>query len=105
MLAGVLIWPPSAPAAVFVLNAVLAGVAFVLILRWRGEPRAPARCPASASSAPCARACNFACAVAAAEGRCCCASSCSSCSPRALVALLPLVARGLHGGGAGHLHA
>ena len=38
MAAGALIAAFS-PAAVFVLNAVLAGVAFMLILRWRGEPR------------------------------------------------------------------
>ncbi len=44
VLAGLLIATVS-PAAVFVLNALLAGVAFTLILRWRGEPVRPARCP------------------------------------------------------------
>jgi MFS family permease len=56
------------------------GVAFVLILRWRSASRAPARCPASASSAPCAWACNFAMQSPRLR-RCCCASSCSSCRP------------------------
>ncbi len=41
MAAGVLLTTVS-PAAVFVLNAVLAAVAFWLILRWRSEPRASA---------------------------------------------------------------
>jgi MFS family permease len=40
-LAGALLAAIS-PAAVFVLNALLAGVAFVLILRWKSEPRTSA---------------------------------------------------------------
>ena len=41
VLAGALLAAVS-PAAVFVLNVLLAGVAFVLILRWRHEPRVSA---------------------------------------------------------------
>ena len=52
VLAGALITAVS-PAAVFVLNTLLASVAFVLILRWRSEPRISAL-PGDASSAPCA---------------------------------------------------
>jgi MFS family permease len=59
VLAGALLAAVS-PAAVFVLNALLAMLAFVLILRWRYTPRA-ARCPASASSAPCAWASTTRC--------------------------------------------
>jgi MFS family permease len=85
------------PAAVFVLNALLAAVAFVLILRWRSEPR-PSALPGERFIGAMRVGLNFAWQ-----------------SPRlkavllrvflfflqctALVALLPLVARGLHGGG------
>ncbi len=98
VLAGVLITTVN-PAAVFVLNAVLAGVAFVLVLRWRSEPRA--------STLPGERF----------VGAMRVGLSFARQSPRlkvvllrvflfflqstALMALLPLVAAGLHGGGAG----
>jgi MFS family permease len=87
------------PAAVFVLNTVLAAVAFVLILRWKSEPRTSAL-PGERFLGAMRTGLNYAVQ-----------------SPRlkvillriflfflqvtALVSLLPLVARGLHGGGAG----
>jgi MFS family permease len=86
------------PAAVFVLNAVLALAAFVLILRWKSVPRTSAL-PGERFVGAMRVGLNFALQ-----------------SPRlkvvllrvflfflqstALMALLPLVARGLHGGGA-----
>ena len=98
VLAGALL-AATGPAAVFVLNTLLAGVAFVLILRWRHEPRVSAL-PGERFVGAMRTGLNFAMQ-----------------SPRlkvillriflfflqstALVALLPLVARGLHGGGAG----
>ena len=98
VLAGALLAAVS-PAAVFVLNVLLAGVAFVLILRWRHEPRVSAL-PGERFVGAMRVGLNFAMQ-----------------SPRlkmillrvflfflqstALMALLPLVARGLHGGGAG----
>ena len=97
-LAGALLAAVS-PAAVFVLNTVLAGLAFTLVLRWKSEPRA--------STLPGERF------VGAMRTGLVYAWQ----SPRlkvillriflfflqasALTALLPLVARGLHGGGAG----
>ncbi len=87
------------PAAVFVLNTLLAGVAFVLILRWKNAPRTSAL-PGERFLGAMRVGLNY-----------------TLQSPRlkvillriflfflqstALVALLPLVARGLHGGGAG----
>ena len=87
------------PAAVFVLNAVLAAVAFVLILRWKNAARTSAL-PGERFLGAMRVGVNYAMQ-----------------SPRlkvvllriflfflqstALMALLPLVARGLHGGGAG----
>ena len=87
------------PAAVFVLNAVLAIVAFALVLRWKSVPRTSAL-PGERFLGAMRVGLNFAMQ-----------------SPRlkvvllriflfflqstALMALLPLVARGLHGGGAG----
>jgi predicted MFS family arabinose efflux permease len=87
------------PAAVFVLNAVLAVAAFVLILRWRSQPRTSAL-PGERFLGAMRVGLNF-----------------TRQSPQlwrvllrtflfflqstALVALLPLVARGLHGGGPG----
>ncbi len=87
------------PAAVFVLNTLLAGVAFVLILRWKSEPRTSAL-PGERFFGAMRAGLNYAWQ-----------------SPRlrvillriflfflqstALVALLPLVARRLHGGGSG----
>ena len=87
------------PAVVFVLNTVLAGVAFVLILRWKSTPRSSAL-PGERFVGAMRVGLNF-----------------TMQSPRlkvillriflfflqstALVALLPLVARSLHGGGAG----
>ena len=87
------------PAAVFVLNTVLAAVAFALILRWKSEPRA-STLPGERFVGAMRVGVNYALQ-----------------SPRlkvillriflfflqstALVALLPLVARTLHGGGAG----
>jgi MFS family permease len=98
MLAGFLIAALS-PAAVFVINAVLAGVSFALILRWRSEPR-PTALPGERFVGAMRVGLNYAWQ-----------------SPRlkvvllrvflfflqtsALVSLLPLVARGLHGGGPG----
>ncbi len=98
VLAGALITTVS-PAAVFVLNALLAGVAFALVLRWKSEPRASAL-PGERFVGAMRVGLNFA-----------------RQSPRlkavllrvflfflqsnALMALLPLVAAGLHGGGAG----
>jgi MFS family permease len=97
-LAGALLAAVS-PAAVFVLNTLLAGVAFVLILRWKSESRASAL-PGERFLGAMRTGLNFAMQ-----------------SPRlkvillriflfflqatALTALLPLVARTLHGGGAG----
>lgn len=87
------------PAAVFVLNTLLAAVAFVLILRWKSTPRTSAL-PGERFVGAMRVGLNYAMQ-----------------SPRlkvvllriflfflqstALVALLPLVARKLHGGGAG----
>ena len=87
------------PAAVFVLNTLLAGVAFMLILRWRSEPRA-STLPGERFVGAMRTGFNY-----------------TMQSPRlkvillriflfflqvtALTALLPLVARSLHGGGAG----
>ncbi len=98
VLAGALLAAIS-PAAVFVLNTLLAGVAFVLILHWKSTPRASAL-PGERFVGAMRVGLNFAWQ-----------------SPRlkvvllriflfflqstGLVALLPLVAQGLHGGGAG----
>jgi MFS family permease len=98
MLAGALLTGIS-PAAVFVLNALLAGVAFVLILRWRSEPRTSAL-PGERFLGAMRTGLAF-----------------TAQSPRlkvvllrvflfflqssALMALMPLVAAQLHGGGAG----
>ena len=98
VLAGALLAAFS-PAVVFVLNTVLAGVAFVLILRWKSTPRSSAL-PGERFVGAMRVGLNF-----------------TMQSPRlkvillriflfflqstALVALLPLVARSLHGGGAG----
>ena len=98
VLAGALLAAFS-PAAVFVLNTLLAGVAFVLILRWKNAPRTSAL-PGERFLGAMRVGLNY-----------------TMQSPRlkvillriflfflqstALVALLPLVARGLHGGGAG----
>ena len=87
------------PAAVFVLNALLAGIAFVLILRWRSVPRV-STLPGERFVGAMRAGMNYAMQ-----------------SPRlkvvllriflfflqstALMALLPLVARQLHGGGPG----
>jgi MFS family permease len=87
------------PAAVFVVNTVLAAIAFTLILRWRSEPRA-SPLPGERFVGAMRAGLNY-----------------TLQSPRlkvillriflfflqstALVALLPLVARRLHGGGAG----
>ncbi len=87
------------PAVVFVLNALLAGLAFWLVLRWKHTPRASAL-PGERFMGAMRVGLNF-----------------TMQSPRlklillriflfflqstALVALLPLVARNLHGGGAG----
>ena len=87
------------PAVVFVLNALLAGLAFWLVLRWKNTPRASAL-PGERFMGAMRVGLNF-----------------TMQSPRlklillriflfflqstALVALLPLVARNLHGGGAG----
>jgi len=97
-LAGALLAAVS-PAAVFVLNTLLAGVAFVLVLRWKSEPRASAL-PGERFVGAMRVGVNY-----------------TLQSPRlkiimlrvflfflqatGLMALLPLVARGLHGGGAG----
>ncbi|MBL8305246.1 MAG: MFS transporter [Rubrivivax sp.] len=97
-LAGALLAAVS-PAAVFVLNTLLAGLAFVLILRWKSEPRASAL-PGERFVGAMRTGLVYAWQ-----------------SPRlkvillriflfflqasALMALLPLLARGLHGGGAG----
>ncbi|CAD5374822.1 MFS transporter [Rubrivivax sp. A210] len=98
VLAGALI-AGTGPAAVFVLNTLLGGVAFALILRWRHEPGTSAL-PGERFVGAMRAGLNFALQ-----------------SPRlrvillriflfflqstALMALLPLVARMLHGGGAG----
>jgi MFS family permease len=98
VLAGALLAAIS-PAAVFVLNAVLALVAFVLILRWKSEPRT-STLPGERFVGAMRVGLNYAMQ-----------------SPRlkvvllriflfflqttGLMSLLPLVARGLHGGGAG----
>ena len=87
------------PAAVFVLNAVLAGAAFVLILRWQSEPRT-STLPGERFLGAMRTGINF---------------TWQSTRLRvvmlriflfflqatALMALLPLVARHLHGGGPG----
>jgi len=98
VLAGALLAAVS-PAAVFVLNALLALFAFWMILRWKGAPRASAL-PGERFVGAMRVGINYAMQA-----------------PRlklillrvflfflqstALVALLPLVAQGLHGGGAG----
>ena len=98
VLAGALLTSIS-PAAVFVLNALLAGVAMVLILRWRSEPRTSAL-PGERFVGAMRAGLAF-----------------TAQSPRlkvvllrvflfflqssALMALMPLVAANLHGGGAG----
>jgi hypothetical protein len=98
VLAGALLAAFS-PAAVFVLNTLLAAAAFVLVLRWKNAPRVSAL-PGERFVGAMRVGLNYAMQ-----------------SPRlkvillriflfflqsaALVALLPLVARGLHGGGAG----
>jgi MFS family permease len=98
VLAGALLAAAS-PAAVFVLNTLLAAAAFTLILRWKNQPRTSAL-PGERFVGAMRVGLNFALQ-----------------SPRlkvillrtflfflqvtALVALLPLVARSLHGGGAG----
>jgi MFS family permease len=95
--AGALIAAVS-PAAVFVVNALLAGVAFWLILRWRSERRKPGALPGERFVGAMRVGLNYAMQA-----------------PRlkvvllrvflfffqstALMALLPLVARGIHGGG------
>jgi MFS family permease len=95
-LAGALLTAYS-PAAVFVLNALLAGAAFMLILRWKSEPRTSAL-PGERFLGAMRTGINY-----------------TLQSPRlrvvmvriflfflqatALMALLPLVARQLHGGG------
>ncbi len=87
------------PAAVFVLNTLLAGVAFALVLRWKNEPRT-STLPGERFVGAMRVGLNY-----------------TWQSPRlklillriflfflqatALMALLPLVARSLHGGGAG----
>ncbi len=97
VLAGVLITAVS-PAAVFVLNALLALVAFALVLRWRGEAPRTSALPGERFVGAMRAGLNYAMQ-----------------SPRlqvvllriflfflqstALIALLPLVARNLHGGG------
>ncbi len=97
VLAGVLITTVS-PAAVFVLNALLALVAFALVLRWRGEAPRTSALPGERFVGAMRAGLNYAMQ-----------------SPRlkvvllriflfflqstALIALLPLVARELHGGG------
>ena len=98
MLAGSMIAAIS-PAAVFVVNVILAVLSFVLILRWRSEPRSSAL-PGERFVGAMRVGLNYAWQ-----------------SPRlkvillrvflfflqtsSLVSLLPLVARGLHGGGPG----
>jgi MFS family permease len=97
VLAGTLISTIS-PAAVFVLNALLAAVAFVLIIRWKAEKRSTSALPGERFVGAMRAGLSYALQ-----------------SPRlkavllriflfflqstALVALLPLVALGLHGGG------
>ena len=97
VLAGVLISTVS-PAAVFVLNALLALVAFALVLRWRGEPGRASALPGERFFGAMRAGLNY-----------------TWQSPRlkvvllriflfflqstALIALLPLVALQLHGGG------
>jgi len=97
--AGMLIAAVS-PAAVFALNAVLAAAAFGLIVRWKSEPR-------SASALPGER---FVGAMRAGIGFAMRSTRLKAVLLRvflfflqstALVALLPLVARRLHGGGPG----
>ncbi|MEN9418146.1 MAG: hypothetical protein RI988_1766 [Pseudomonadota bacterium] len=98
ILAGALISAVS-PALVFVLNALLSGVAFALVLRWRSEPRTSAL-PGERFVGAMRVGLNYAM---------------QSLRLRAvllrvflfffqtvaLTALLPLVAKGLHGGGPG----
>ena len=97
VLAGTLISAVS-PAAVFVLNALLAAVAFVLIIRWKAQPHRTSALPGERFVGAMRAGLGFALQ-----------------SPRlkavllrvflfflqttALTALLPLVARNLHGGG------
>lgn len=97
VLAGTLISTVS-PAAVFVLNALLAAVAFLQIVRWKGEARTTSALPGERFVGAMRAGLNFAW---------------QSTRLRAvllrvflfffqstaLIALLPLVARGLHGGG------
>ncbi len=68
------------------------------------QPQGRARCRANASSARCGWACST-CGRRRACRSCCCASACSCCRCRALMALLPLLAKELPGGGAGAFSA
>ncbi len=99
VLAGALISAVS-PAAVFVLNAVLAAVAFVLIIRWRSDKHSTSALPGE----------RFVGAMRAGLGFAMQSTRLKAVLLRvflfflqstALTALLPLVARGLHGGGPG----
>ncbi len=99
VLAGSLISAVS-PAAVFVLNALLAATAFVLIIRWRAEPRSTSALPGERFLGAMRAGLNYAWQ----------STRLKAVLLRvflfflqstALVALLPLVARGLHGGGPG----
>jgi MFS family permease len=97
VLAGMLISAIS-PAAVFVLNAALAALAFVLIVRWRSEARPASPLPGERFIGAMRAGLNFAWQ----------STRLKAVLLRiflfflqstALIALLPLVARGLHGGG------
>ena len=84
---------------VFVLNAALSVAPAFIIMRWKREHARQRAGPASACSAPCASACSM-CGSRRGCARCCCASPLFFFHSTALLALLPLVARGMHGGGA-----
>ena len=85
------------PAAVFVLNALLAGVAFVLILRWRSEPRS-STLPGERFFGAMRAGINYA-AQSSRLRVVMLRISLFFLQATALTALLPLVARQLHGGG------
>jgi MFS family permease len=96
VLAGALIAAAS-PALVFVLNVVFSALAFVLILRWRSMPRTSAL-PGERFVGAMRVGINFAWQSPRLKGVML-RSSLFFLQAAALTSLLPLVARGLHGGG------
>jgi MFS family permease len=99
VLAGLLIASAS-PAAVFVLNALLAGVAFALILRWPGAPQQPSTLPGERFVGAMRVGLNY-CWQSPRMRRVLLRIFLFFLQSTALISLLPLLARDLHGGGPG----